>query len=58
MSEQITALEYVERRKAELDHFARYWLQKQGSPGWPEEMAEGEWFEQEAAWGSYTERHD
>ncbi|HEJ5260402.1 TPA: hypothetical protein SL699_001204 [Pseudomonas aeruginosa] len=58
MSDQITALEYVERRKAELDQFARFWLQNQGTPGWPEKMAEGEWFEQEAAWGSYTECHD
>ncbi|EMM6682800.1 MULTISPECIES: hypothetical protein [Pseudomonas aeruginosa group] len=58
MSEQITVLKYVEQRKAELERFASFWLQNQGAPGWPEKMAEGEWFEQEAAWGSYTERHE
>lgn len=58
MSEQITALEYVERRKAELDRFVTYWTSQQGNPDWPDTLAEGEWFEQEAAFLSYAERHD
>lgn len=47
---------YVERRKAELEQFQRNWLANQGADGWPEELEEGEWFEQEAAFGSYLER--
>lgn len=53
-----TVSEYVAKRKEELEQFERYWLQNQGSPGWPKKMAEGEWFEQEAAWGTYSERVD
>jgi len=55
-SMSITISEYVTKRKEELEQFERHWLQNQGAPGWPKKMPEGEWFEQEAAWGSYTER--
>ncbi len=60
MEPKIDVSAYVAIRKKELDAFEAHWRVNQNLDvnSWPEEMNEGDWFEQEAAFANYGDRHD
>lgn len=41
--------EYIQQAKKELDEFEEMWLDKEKTDGWPSDLDEGEWGEQELA---------